>query len=52
MNTDLASLLTHFLIFTVPLVSIVGLIIAAWSAVRTRRRYYDEFMSRRRSRRD
>ena len=52
MSIDLAFYLERFLVFAVPVIGIVGLSVAGWSAVRTRRRYYDEFMDRRRSRRD
>jgi membrane-anchored protein YejM (alkaline phosphatase superfamily) len=52
MSGDIALYLYRFLVVAVPVVALVGLAVAAWSAARTRRRYYEEFMRRRRSRRD
>jgi hypothetical protein len=52
MIADLAFYLERFLVVVTPIIGVVGLGIAGWSAVRTRRRYYDQFMGRRRSRRD
>lgn len=39
--------LQAILVWTVPIVSVVGLLISFWSAARTRRSFYDDYLKNR-----
>lgn len=45
--TDLAEVLSLILLIGGPIIIVLGIVVAVWSAFRTRRRYYDEFMRNR-----
>lgn len=45
---NVANILQYVLLIAGPVAGVAGIVVAIWSTVKTRRRYYEEFMRTRR----